>query len=75
MPLEQSHSPRLLRPREVCKLVGRSRTSLWRDVRAGLFPPPIEIGVNAIAWEASTIDVWLASRPHRTYGVPQPEAA
>jgi predicted DNA-binding transcriptional regulator AlpA len=46
---------------------GRSVPSLKRDVRAGRFPPPLELGSNQIGWRQSWIDDWLASRPRRTY--------
>ena len=58
----------MLRPPEVMERTGLSRTTLWRRVRAGTFPPPRELGVNAIGWPASTISAWLAGRPQRTYG-------
>lgn len=47
--------------------IGKSRTQLWRDVRAGLFPAPIETGPNSLAWIRSEVDAWKASRPRRTY--------
>jgi prophage regulatory protein len=75
MSLEHSPTCQLLRPRDVCKLIGRSRTSLWRDVRAGLLPPPIETGRHSIAWELSVIQAWVASRPRRCYSAPQPSQA
>ena len=46
---------------------GKSRVQLWRDVRAGRFPPPIELGPNSIAWYRAEIEAWKASRPRRTY--------
>ncbi len=58
---------RMLRPPEVMARTGLSRTTLWRRVRAGTFPPPTELGANAIGWPASAISAWLTSRPQRTY--------
>jgi predicted DNA-binding transcriptional regulator AlpA len=52
----------------ICAEVHKSRVQLWRDIRAGRFPQPIEIGPNAIAWVRSEVEVWKASRPRRTYG-------
>ena len=46
---------------------GKSRVQLWRDVRAGRFPPPIELGPNSIVWYRAEIEAWKASRPRRTY--------
>ena len=69
----------MLRPSEVMARTGLSRTTIWRRVRAGAFPAPVEIGVNSIGWPATEISAWLESRPRRTYGAeaeaPAPEAA
>ena len=68
----------MLRPPEVMTRTGLSRTTIWRKVRDGTFPPPVEIGVNSIGWPATEISAWLDSRPRRTYSSEasnQPEAA
>jgi predicted DNA-binding transcriptional regulator AlpA len=46
---------------------GRSVPSLKRDVRAGRFPAPIELGPNRLGWRQGWITEWLASRPRRQY--------
>ena len=51
---------------------GGSRVQIWRDVRDGLFPAPIELGPNSVGWYEDEIDRWLASRPRRTYGAEAP---
>ena len=63
---------KMLRPAEVMERTGLSRTTLWRRVRAGTFPPPHELGASAIGWPASTISAWFANRPQRTYGAETP---
>ena len=40
----------------------------FRKVRAGTFPPPIELGVNSVGWPAAEIAAWLESRDRRDYG-------
>ena len=35
---------------EVRERSGKSRTTLWRDVRAGRFPAPLKLGANRIGW-------------------------
>ncbi len=68
----------ILRPREVIARTGLSRTTIWRRVRAGSFPPPLVLGENSIGWTAQSIEDWLESRPRRTYSAevaPEPEAA
>jgi predicted DNA-binding transcriptional regulator AlpA len=55
----------------ICAEVHKSRVQLWRDIRAGRFPPPIEIGGNSIAWIRGEIEEWKRTRPRRTYGAEQ----
>ena len=54
---------RILRAREVLEVVGFSRATLWRRVKAGEFPAPIRLGSRAVGWYQREIDEWLASRP------------
>ncbi len=64
---------RMLRPTEVMARTGLSRTTIWRRVRAGKFPPPAVLGEQSIGWPESIIDEWCDSRPRRTYGAAIPE--
>ncbi len=57
----------MLRAPEVMARTGLSRVTIWRRVRAGTFPAPIQLGENSIGWPASEITAWLDSRPRRTY--------
>ncbi len=68
---------RILRTREVLKLEGISRTTLWRWVRDGKFPAPVELGNNCIGWTESSLTERRASLKQRTYGgvTPEPDAA
>ena len=51
----------------VAERIGKSRIQLWRDIKVGTFPPPLELGPNSVGWYEDEIDDWLASRPRRTY--------
>jgi prophage regulatory protein len=53
---------RILRWPEVKEQTGLSRTTAWREVRAGRFPAPIKLTDHAIGWRQSDLDDWLASR-------------
>ncbi len=59
---------RIIRAKKVSEQTGKSRVQIWRDVRAGKFPAPIQLGPNSIGWYEDEIADWLASRPRRTYG-------
>ncbi len=63
----------MVRPRGVMAQMGWSRTTLWRRVRAGEFPAPLELGVNSIGWTQSMVNEARDALPRRTYGTPAPD--
>lgn len=65
----------ILRIREVQKRTGLSRTTIWRQVRAGKFPAPLQLTEFSIGWRAEDIDEWQASRQPVTYGTGAEPAA
>ncbi|MEE9249651.1 MAG: AlpA family phage regulatory protein [Alphaproteobacteria bacterium] len=68
----------MLSARDVVARVGLHRSTIWKRVRAGTFPAPIQLGDNKIGWPEAEISAWLESRPRRTYGAevtPEPAAA
>ena len=66
---------KIIRSAEVRSRTGKSRTQLWRDVRAGLFPAPVELGVNSIGWFEDEVEAWIESRPRRGPGFVPAEPA
>ena len=58
---------RILRWPEVHNLIGRSRTQIWRDIRAGKFPAPLVLGKNAVGWYEHEVVAWMESRPRAAY--------
>lgn len=50
----------LLSGKTICNLADRSRTSLWRDVKAGYLPEPIRIGANTARWRADDVRAYLS---------------
>lgn len=62
----EKSSPRtdslLLRQREVSRLLGISRSTLFRWERVGNFPSRVQIGPHSIAWRTSDIHEWLRTR-------------
>ncbi len=75
MTFEQKPPRKILRPKKVSERIGKSRVQLWRDVRAGKFPPPIQLGPNSIGWYEHEVERWLETRPRRTYGAEAPHMA
>ena len=60
---------RLLTRQEVEARTALSRTSIYRKMREGSFPEPLQIGARAVRWRASEIEEFIASRPRAT-GMP-----
>ena len=54
---------RLLTRAEVEAKTIMSTTSIYRLMRAGVFPGPLKIGPRAVRWGASEIDQYVESRP------------
>ena len=57
---------RLLRREEVQKRCGLARSSIYRLMRQGSFPTPLQVGVRGVRWPESEIEAWLESRPRAT---------
>ena len=58
--------PAILRTPAVLALIGLSRTSLWRRVRAGDFPAPVRLGgreSRAVGWRRADVERWLEALP------------
>lgn len=56
---------RILRSREVTKLIGISRTQVWKLVHAGQFPQPVRLGgpdTRSVGWHENEIQDWLDTR-------------
>ena len=54
---------RLLRRREVEKITGIGRSSIYRLMKKGKFPRGVRIGSKVVRWRLSEIMAWLKSLP------------
>ena len=53
---------RLIRLKELKKIVGYSATSIWRRCKDGTFPRALRLGPgSAVAWRLSEIEAWMRS--------------
>jgi prophage regulatory protein len=53
---------RILRLKEVIRLVGLSRSQIYQMAADGTFPKPIKIGVHASGWNSEEVAAWIAQR-------------
>ena len=72
-----------IRPRRVVEMLGVSRTTLWRMVRDGTFPPPVRVTEGTRGYLLETVEDWMRARaegrewrgsegPGRTHSKPAP---
>lgn len=60
----------------VLVFAGMSRASLYKRIKEGLFPPPVQVGTRS-AWRESSLRAWQAALPTgvRTPVAPPPATA
>jgi prophage regulatory protein len=56
---EEQQGRRILRLPEVQSRTGKSRSSIYEDVEAGLFPRPVPLGQRAVGWLEDEVDTWI----------------
>ena len=61
---------------EVKERTGLSRTTVWREIRAGRFPAPLALTSHRVGWTSASIRDWIAARqPKRSTVLANEEAA
>ncbi len=63
---QTSPEERILCLAEVIKQVNLSRATIYKMIRRGEFPRPLQIGQRSVGWPTNEISDWLHSRPHTT---------
>lgn len=54
---------RLMTRKEVEARCGIKHRLLYELMRRGDFPEPLQIGPQAVRWQQSEVEAWIASRP------------
>jgi prophage regulatory protein len=54
--------PTILRRKQVEGRTGLARSTIYQNVRAGLFPAPISLGSKSVGWIEAEVNEWLQSR-------------
>ena len=52
----------ILRLPEVSQATGLSRSTIYRLVQAGNFPPSLKLTPRTIGWYSTDIETWIAAR-------------
>ena len=62
---------RWIREPELVERTGLDRTTLWRQVQCGDFPPSYQIGPRSVAVRSDDFDLWMRTRPRSS--IPSPK--
>ena len=57
----ESGSQSILRRRQVEQRTGLSRSTIYKRMRAGTFPPAVPLGGRMVGWRAGEIERFLAN--------------
>ena len=57
---------RLVNRAEVARIVGLERSTIYRHMKSGAFPLPLQIARGTVRWRLSEIEAWIDSRPRGT---------
>jgi prophage regulatory protein len=65
-PLDDSNAPGItgfIRLREVLRVTGLGRSTVYRLIAAKDFPAPCRLGARAVGWRRADVAQWSATRP------------
>lgn len=67
-----SHSERIIRLKTVLARTGLSRSTVYRKIAEGTFPPQIRISIHGAGWRESAVNRWIDDPvSYRNEGSPQ----
>ena len=56
----------MLKIRDVCQRYGVARSTIYRWIEAGIFPPPIRIGEDTVRWRERDLAQFEAQAEKRS---------
>lgn len=54
-----NYENQLLSVKQVCEITSISRSTVYRKVEAGTFPPPVHLGGNMVRWVLRDVQNWI----------------
>ncbi len=60
--MEHSTAPIIIRMREVLRMVGLSRSTIYKRMDKGTFPAAVPLGEVAVGWLRSEVEQWITER-------------
>ena len=58
----------VIRLNQVCKQTGLGKSTIYKLIKQGAFPPPIKLSERASAWVVAEVDAWLEEKITGTRG-------
>jgi prophage regulatory protein len=52
---------RIIRLKTVLNRSGLSRSTVYRKINEGTFPPQVKVSVNGVGWRESELNRWIAN--------------
>lgn len=50
---------RIIQTVDLCRLLGLSRSTIWRMERDGLLPPRVDMGIRKVGWLSTDIEQFI----------------
>jgi len=63
--MEHTSVPIIIRMREVLRMVGLSRSTIYNRMDKGTFPAAVPLGEVAVGWLRSEVEQWIAEQVSR----------
>lgn len=63
MDANTSTSDRIIKLREVIKVTGLSRSSIYLLIKKGMLPAQVKLSTRSSGWFLSEINSWVMSKP------------
>ena len=58
-----TNASKLLNSREICEMLGISRSTLYRMISKGLFPKPVRPSPGTSRWPIEEVENYIAALP------------
>ncbi|MBU0800756.1 MAG: AlpA family phage regulatory protein [Alphaproteobacteria bacterium] len=56
------HEPEVLRLRDVIRVTGLPRSTIYAQIKLGNFPPPVKLTTRNVGWLKGEVKEWVITR-------------
>lgn len=58
----------VIRLKQVCQQTGLGKSTIYKLIKQGAFPPPIKLSRRASAWVVAEVEAWLEEKINGSRG-------